>query len=305
MAGGGAIGGSAPQSGSQGNNSGQQAMSGMPMASPMDSFIAQAGQQQQNQQFNQPPAGGFGSLGTIQQTAQNNPTSTQISPFGSGDMSVMGDNGRLSGQGQQQGFPTQQLGQLNSLLRGQDSFDPAMEGSPSYGTFSSGMRGYTSPQQNSMLGLYSGSGGVDPQIQQQKQQGFGFGGAYGQQAQSRMQSQYQPQQSAYQQQPQQYQGLYQLLNRMMGGYQNRPQYGAQPSVQQSLPAYTSPASTYKPDFVRAQEALNRTATSQANAQAAAAKSQTDAEALTEDEIGFRNWQRQQYEASKNSYGGGG
>jgi hypothetical protein len=284
MAGGGAIGGSAPQSGSQGNNSGQQAMSGMPMASPMDSFIAQAGQQQQNQQFNQPPAGGFGSLGTIQQTAQNNPTSTQISPFGSGDMSVMGDNGRLSGQGAMQG---------------------GMEGSPSYGTFSSGMRGYTSPQQNSMLGLYSGSGGVDPQIQQQKQQGFGFGGAYGQQAQSRMQSQYQPQQSAYQQQPQQYQGLYQLLNRMMGGYQNRPQYGAQPSVQQSLPAYTSPASTYKPDFVRAQEALNRTATSQANAQAAAAKSQTDAEALTEDEIGFRNWQRQQYEASKNSYGGGG
>ena len=99
------------------------------------------------------------------------------------------------------------------------------------------------------------------------------------------------------------QGLQQLLSRMMGGYQNRPQYGAQRSTPSPMPSYSSAASSYKPDFMRAQEALNRTATSQENARAAAAQLADPAQ--SEDDAAFAAWQRRQYEQSKyNPYDGG-
>lgn len=103
-----------------------------------------------------------------------------------------------------------------------------------------------------------------------------------------------------QMQPQmpQYQGLQMLLNRMLGSYQQAPRPLAQSQ-------YQNRALAYRPNMSTAQQALSRTATSQAAAQAAAAAKA----AQTADEQDFANWlrnnQRQQYEASKNpNYGGG-
>ena len=279
---GGAVGGAgAPtNTGLQGNNGSQQAgvFGGMPMASPMDSAVSQMGQQQQNQQQNQqfnqpPPAGGFGpfGLGTLQS--------------GGSDTGFMSDNGRLSGQGQQQFNPASDEGMVGP------GWQPQQQ--------------QQQQQQTSLGNLQAqmGPGGALPSQPNPYKQNFGFGGAYGQQAQSRMGSQYQPQQQGFNQQPQM-QGLQQLLSRMMGGYQNRPQYGSQPSTSSPMPSYTTAASTYKPDYVRAQEALNRTATTKAEAQAAATSTDKTQEQL-DDDAGFAAWQRRQYEASKNPYGSGG
>lgn len=114
--------------------------------------------------------------------------------------------------------------------------------------------------------------------------------------QAMQQQMYRPQ---MQQQMPQYQGLQQLLSRMLSGYQQPQQRIAQPMQ------YQNRALAYRPNMAAAQQNLGRTATSQAEAQAAAAKKALEDQQAAADDEGFLRWQRQQYEASKNAnYGGG-
>lgn len=245
---------------------------------------------------------------------QGNNSSQSVGMGGGLPMASPTDNA-MAQFGGQQAVPASQLqpgfNPFTSEKMGVLRQDPTFAASSDEGMFAPGSFQQQPAGLNTLTGLYSGSGGagIDPQVQQAKQQSFGFGGAYGQQAQARQQGMFQQpqqyqQQSPFQQQPQ-FQGLQQLLSRMMSNYQNRPQYGSQPSTAQPMPAYSSPASSYKPDYMRAQEALNRTATTQAEAQAAAAAKAAENLAQAEEDQGFLNWQRQQYLASKNqNYSGG-
>jgi hypothetical protein len=112
------------------------------------------------------------------------------------------------------------------------------------------------------------------------------------------QQMYRPQ---MQQQAPQYQGLQQLLSQMLSRYQQPQQRVAQ------SPQYQSNALGYRPNMALAQQNLGRTATSQQEAQAAAAKAAQDALNGTSDdeEANFQAWQRQQYRNSLNRYDGGG
>lgn len=272
---GGALGATPSQTGQVANTSSGL---GLPMAPGTDQAIQQAQSQFQSQANSNP----------MQQQMQSAPP--MQNPYGSQLQSGFNP------------FTSERMGALRQ--------DPTFSASSDEGMFAPGSFQQQPAGLNTLTGLYSGSGGagIDPKVQQAKQQGFGFGGAYGQQAQARMQPQQYQQQNAFQQQPQ-LQGLQQLLSRLMSGYQNRPQYGAQASVS-PMPAYTSAASSYKPDYMRAQEALNRTATTKAEAEAAAAaaaQAKLDAQmglsGSGDDDADFRAWQRRQYEASKYNYGG--
>lgn len=163
-----------------------------------------------------------------------------------------------------------QQGQMGGGMGG------GMEGSPSYGTFSSGMQGYTSPQMQQQQAM--------PQ-------------------QRMMPPQYQPQQRApqYQQQMPSYQGgLQAALMNMMQQY-SRPAMRA--PVQQGLAPY-SYAMNYRPNSLPNQQNLGRTAMTTQAAQAAAAE-KAKPQQNTPEQDDFLNWQRRQYEASKNPSGSEG
>lgn len=102
---------------------------------------------------------------------------------------------------------------------------------------------------------------------------------------------------------QQYGGLQSLLAGLMNRYQQPQQRVSQ------MPQYQSSAAGYRPNLAQAQTNLSRTATTKAEAQAAAESAalaklglQGDASA-NQDDADFRAWQRRQYEASKYNYGG--
>ena len=132
--------------------------------------------------------------------------------------------------------------------------------------------------------------------------------------QQQMYNPYQMQQAQPQQmmrtqmQPQQMSGLQAALMQMLGRY-NQPMMRPQ---MQAMPQYQNPALAYRPNMAPAQAALRRTATTQAEAQAAAEKAALEKLGLsgrTDDDADFLNWQRQQYTAQKlardNPYSGGG
>ena len=118
-----------------------------------------------------------------------------------------------------------------------------------------------------------------------------------QQAPVAPQQMYRPQMQQQMQMPQ-YQGLQQLLSRMIGNYQQAPRPLAQPQ-------YQNRALAYRPNMASAQQALGRTATTQAEAQAAAAAKAAQDLAQADEDQGFLRWQRQQYLNSMNNSGGGG
>jgi hypothetical protein len=91
-------------------------------------------------------------------------------------------------------------------------------------------------------------------------------------------------------------GLQAALMQMMGRY-NQPM-----QRQQFMPQYQSQAAQYRPDMGQAQQNLNRTATTNAQAQAAAQAKLQPATQETDDDAAFKAWQRQQYMNSMNNRG---
>lgn len=112
-----------------------------------------------------------------------------------------------------------------------------------------------------------------------------------------MQPMYRPQMQS--QQMGQYGGLQALLSSLINRYQQPQQRVSQ------MPQYQNRALGYRPDLSQAQANLGRTATTQAEAQAAAAAKAAAEVTSAAEADDFMRWQRQQYLASKNSYGGGG
>jgi len=160
----------------------------------------------------------------------NNMQQNQGMPMQGGKSSGLGQGGYQSapGFGQQQGSPAQQLGQLGNLLRGQQLGGLASQ---------RGMQGGFGPQaptQEAFNGFRAMTGSPMNFDQFSQSRGGGF-------------NQQQRQQF---QQPQGISGLQSLFNNMMG--QQRMQ---QPM--QQMPRFQSQALQYKPDYIRAQENLNR------------------------------------------------
>jgi hypothetical protein len=201
-----------------------QVMQGLPMMGGKSSGAGQGGYQS---------APGYGQQAT--QQASGSPVENAIAAANQ----QMGQQQQVQ---QQQGYPAQQLGQLGSLLRGQPlgglasqrqaqgGFGPQAPTQEGY----NGFKAMTGSPMSFDEYSQSRSSKLTQQPQQQTQQASPYGGGYNPQVMS---------------------GLQSLFNQMMGQYGGM---GAQqPQTQQPMPQYRSPGLDYRPDYIRAQENLNR------------------------------------------------
>lgn len=151
----------------------------------------------------------------------------------------------------------------------------------------------------------------------------GMGGGMPQQApqqrvmsplvQQQLMRQQMPQQmyNPYQMQPQQMGGLQAALMHMLGQY-NQPMARPQIQQMQQMPQYQNRALQYRPNTYAAQQNLSRVAPSvqkqaqdKAAAEAAARAKLEAGMGVSGEDADFLRWQRQQYEASRNSFNSGG
>lgn len=171
---------------------------------------------------------------------------------------------------------------------------PTAPASLQFGTAGTGTGIVEAPQQSPMTQqMQSQAPMQNPYARPMPQQ------MYRPQMMQQQQPMYRPQMA----QQSQYGGLQSLLMNLINRYQQPQQRVSQ------MPQYQSSGLGYRPNLAQSQANLSRTGVTQAQAQAAAeaaARAKLGAEmGISGEDADFLRWQRQQYEASRNSFNSGG